>query len=84
MSGRAAGSGSWLHALPIFTLGLRLSDDETRIAVGLRLGAPNVRQHTVSVGLILKCNSCVAKSIKPTVNRDNRRPIWEGERRGVV
>ena len=39
------GSGSWLHALPCDNLGLRLGNDELRVAVGLRLGAPLVRAH---------------------------------------
>jgi hypothetical protein len=47
---QAAGSGSWLHALPSVALGLRLSDEEVRIAVGLRLGAPLVRAHTCVCG----------------------------------
>ncbi len=47
---RGAGSGSWLHALPSANLGLRLSDDETRIAVGLRLGASLVLEHSCVCG----------------------------------
>jgi len=35
----AAHSGDWLNALPISACGLRLEDNELRIAVGLRLGA---------------------------------------------
>ena len=38
-------SGSWLHALPCPNLGLRLGNDELRIAIGLRLGVPLVRVH---------------------------------------
>ena len=34
-------SGAWFQALPASSLGLRLGDDELRIAVGLRLGAPS-------------------------------------------
>ena len=39
------GSGQWLHALPSSSLGLRLTDEETRIAVGLRIGADLVFPH---------------------------------------
>ena len=44
------GSGSWLHALPCDNLGLRLGNDELRVAVGLRLGAPLVRAHRCVCG----------------------------------
>jgi hypothetical protein len=44
------GSGSWLNALPFANLGLLLGNEELRIAVGLRLGAPLVRAHTCVCG----------------------------------
>ena len=47
-----AESGAWLNALPIAPLGLRLSDDVVRVAVGLRLGVPICRPHL--------CASCGA------------------------
>ena len=43
-------SGSWLHALPCVNLGLRLGNDEIRIAMGLRLGTPLVRAHRCVCG----------------------------------
>ena len=33
-------SGSWLHTLLVTPLGLRMDDNTSRIAIGLRLGAP--------------------------------------------
>ena len=33
-------SGAWLNAPPVSSLGLRMSDEAIRIAVGLRVGAP--------------------------------------------
>ena len=39
-------SGAWLHAPPISSLGLRMSNDAVRIAVGLRVGAPLCQPHT--------------------------------------
>ena len=45
-------SGAWLNALPIAPLGLLLSDDVVRVAVGLRLGVPICRLHL--------CASCCA------------------------
>ena len=38
-------SGAWLLAPPISSLGLRMSDDTIRIAIGLRVGAPLCLPH---------------------------------------
>ena len=40
-----AESGAWLNVLPIAPLGLHLSDDVVRVAVGLRPGVPICRPH---------------------------------------
>ena len=48
MAALSPGSGSWLQALPSGNLGLRLGNNELRIAVGLRIGAPLVRHHLAS------------------------------------
>ena len=39
------GAGAWLNALPVAPLGLRMDNETTRIAVGLRLGLPLCRPH---------------------------------------
>ena len=38
-------SGAWLQALPVPSLGLRLDDETTRVAVGLKLGTSLCRPH---------------------------------------
>ena len=38
-------SGAWLNALPVSALGLRMDDDDIKIAVGLRLGVPLCGPH---------------------------------------
>jgi len=43
-------SGVWFQALPILSLGLRLSSDATRIAVCLRLGLNQCQPHTCHCG----------------------------------
>ena len=43
-------AGVWIHTLPCRNLGLCLSDRELRVAVGLRLGAPLVRDHVCVCG----------------------------------
>jgi hypothetical protein len=40
LAGKQKESGSWLSAPPVSALGLRMTNDSIRIAVGLRLGAP--------------------------------------------
>ena len=44
------GSGDWLHALPLSSVGLKMDNATVRISVGLRLGAPVVRSHTCVCG----------------------------------
>ena len=43
-------SGSWLHALPLPSLGLHLDDETVRVAVALRLGAPVCQPHRCRCG----------------------------------
>ena len=47
---RAPGAGDWLNALPSGTLGLRLSNEQFSIAVGLRLGAQVCSTHKCVCG----------------------------------
>lgn len=44
------GSGDWLHALPLSSVGLKMDNASVRIAAGLRLGAPVVRPHVCVCG----------------------------------
>lgn len=44
------GSGDWINALPSESLGLKLSDDQCRIAIALRLGAKLSSIHTCICG----------------------------------
>jgi len=46
-------SGDWLHAFPITAVGLRLSDEEVRIAAGLRLGSTLCAPHTCRCGALV-------------------------------
>src|SRR6267154_2338667 len=47
---RAPHSGDWLHAFPLTVAGLRLSDEEVRIAAGLRLGTSLCAPHSCPCG----------------------------------
>ena len=44
------GASDWLNAMPITSLGLKLSDPLLRIACGLRLGSPLCQTHTCICG----------------------------------
>jgi hypothetical protein len=46
-------AGDWLNALPSQPLGLKLSDNEIRIAAGLRLGARVTGTHTCRCGQLV-------------------------------
>ena len=46
-------AADWLNALPSRSLALQLSDDEFRIAIGFRLGAPVCTPHKCSCGDIV-------------------------------
>ena len=67
-------AGDWLHALPSAPLGLRLSDEELRISVGLRLGIPLVVEHTCRCGTTVLADghhglSCVRSSGRSSRHR---------------
>ncbi len=47
---RAPGSSSWLKAMPLTAVGLKLDNATLRVAVGLRLGAPLVYAHNCCCG----------------------------------
>jgi len=44
------GSGDWLEALPLSSVGLKMDNETIRIAAGFRLGAPIVRPHVCVCG----------------------------------
>ena len=72
---RATGSGLWLHALPSANLGLRLSDEETRIAVGLRLGMPLVLEHNCVCGVQVESDGLQGLACRKSAGRHLRHSI---------
>jgi hypothetical protein len=50
LAGRRPHSGAWITALPVAPLGLKLSDDEVRIAAALRIGAKVCEEHQCICG----------------------------------
>src|SRR6218665_735573 len=43
-------ASNWLHSLPLTTFNLKLSDEDVRVAVGLRLGSAICEPHTCGCG----------------------------------
>ena len=72
LAGQAKGSGSWLLALPSASLGLRLSDEETRVAVGLRLGSRLVREHKCVCGVTVDTDGCHGLACRRSAGRHAR------------
>ena len=46
---RTRESGTWLHAAPVSSLGLQLSNDAVQITIGLRVGASIVQPHSCAL-----------------------------------
>ena len=57
-------SGDWLHALPIASCGLRLGNEDIRIAVSLRLGAALCEAHQCLCGALVEVNGLYDLSCK--------------------
>jgi hypothetical protein len=71
----AVGSGQWLHALPSANLGLRLSDEVTRMAVGLRLGADLVLGHKCVCGAQVETNGHHGLACRKSAGRHLRHSL---------
>jgi len=69
---RSASSGYWLSALPSANLGLRLGDAETRISVGLRLGASIVMEHNCICGARVDPDGLHGLSCRRSAGRHSR------------
>jgi len=71
----AAHSGDWLKALPISSCGLRLSDDEVRIAVCLRLGCDTCTPHTCRCGTLVDSTGRHGLSCRLSAGRQARHSL---------
>ena len=60
LAAAAPKAGAWLHALPVSSLGLRLTDEQVRIAAALRIGADICSPH--------RCTRCGEKVDKTGVH----------------
>ena len=65
-------SGDWLKALPISACGLRMSDEEVRIAVCLRLGCNTGLPHTCRCGVNVDNSGIHGLSCRRSAGRQAR------------
>ena len=66
------GSGDWLHALPLSSVGLKLDNATVRISAGLRLGAPVVRPHACVCGAMVTADGHHGLSCRRGSGRHSR------------
>ena len=89
MAAQAPHSGDWLQALPIAAIGLRLSDEEIRVATGLRLGLKICEPHRCVCGGIVDGRGLHSLSCKKVGGRQQRHAeindiIWRGLTRANI
>ncbi|HSN23338.1 MAG TPA: hypothetical protein VLS45_04085, partial [Methylomicrobium sp.] len=65
-------SGDWLHAIPISSCGLRLSDEAIRVAVSTRLGVELCQAHQCSCGTKIDTQGLHIFSCKRNSGRGQR------------
>jgi len=68
----APGSGAWLHALPSAKINFRLSDQELRVSVVLRLGSNVVSAHTCTCGSLVLPDGHHGLSWRRSADRQSR------------
>jgi Reverse transcriptase (RNA-dependent DNA polymerase) len=68
-------SGDWLHTLPIASCGLRLENEDVRVAVGLRLGTALCQPHQCSCGAMVEVNGLHGLSCKLGPGKHTRHNI---------
>ena len=72
LASRTDGSGDWLQALPLPSIGLKLDDAAVRVAAGLRIGAPLVHPHTCVCGSMVAANGRHGLACRKSAGRQSR------------
>ena len=72
LASRSSGSGDWLDAMPISSIGLKMDNASVRIAVGLRLGAPIVHTHICVCGTTVSADGHHGLSCRHGFGRHTR------------
>ena len=82
-------SGDWLHTPPIASLGLKLTDDEVRISVALRLGIRACTSHNSVCGKLVDARGLHGLSCRRSTPRHQRHAIlkyiiWRSIKRAQI
>ena len=67
-------SSDWLHALPIASYGLRLENEDVRVAVGLRLGARHASIIDIMYRACCRADIPAVKELTGLTRTDGKRP----------
>ena len=82
-------SGDWINTLPLSAVGLRLSNEDMRVAVGYRIGANICQPHTCLCGSTVDARGLHALSCRKSGPRHSRHAqindlIWRAIRKSQV
>jgi hypothetical protein len=82
-------SGVWLQTIPISSIGLKLSDEAIRIAVGLRLGVNLCEPHVCSCGAQVDARGTHGLACKRSAGRHTRHNqlndvVWRALQRAQI
>ena len=72
LAARSDGSGDWINALPLSSVGLKLDNISLRIAVALRIGAFVVYEHKCICGATVSSNGHHGLSCRMSAGRQSR------------
>ena len=75
LASQAPHSADWLFALPITSVGLRLSNEAVRIAVGMRLGVKICEEHQCPCGVIVDNKGTHGLSCRRSGGRQQRHSL---------
>ena len=71
----ASHSSNWLHAMPISSCGLRLENEDIRVAVGFRLGTALCKPHQCPCGALVDVTGLHSLSCKLSASKHARHSV---------
>ena len=76
LASKAAHTGVWLNAPPLASIGLRMSNETIRVAVGLRLGAKLCESHQCSCGALVDARGLHGLSCRRSAGKQARHSLF--------